>query len=186
MNNGSLRYLSINQLAEITGKDRRTIKKKLAKLNYQRDGRGYYYDAHEALPLLFSESAKDIDKKLQAEQLRYESARAEKLELEVKKLRGEVVPIEEVAKTVEREYAFVRAHIRAIPSKLAKPLSMTTDPHEIYAQIESVVNECLTELTSDKVYAERSSQLFSSDNAGEEVDGVSEESIETDSEVESG
>lgn len=150
-----LRFLSINQLSELTGKDRRTIKDRLTGLSpHSEDKRGQYFDTHQALERIFEHKKTEggIQRKLLQEELRIESARAEKIELEVKAMKGELVPIEDVIKSVEREYTFVRSQLRALPSKLAKPLSMTNDPNEVYTRLTEAVDECLTELTSDEKF----------------------------------
>ncbi len=175
-----LRYLSINQLYEITGKDRRTIKKRLESLNpHSTDNRGEKYDAHAALELVYQpESTQGIDKKLQLEELRNQQQRNEKLELEIGEMRGRLVPIEDVAKAVEKEYTFVRTRFRTIPSKLAKPISMVTDPNQVQIRLQEAVDECLTELTADSKYEEDQRNLESARSETEEVSSDHETAAE--------
>lgn len=167
----SQRYLSINQLNELTGIDRRTIKKRLTELPiHAQDGRATLYDAHKALPMLYAgdtagASPANITNQLREEELKLERAKREKLEIEIGRLRGELVPIDEVARTVEKEFNFVRSQVRAMPSKLAKPLSMISDPHDVFERISQVVDECLTELTADKTYEEHARGLESARGA---------------------
>jgi hypothetical protein len=146
-----LRYLSINQLSELTGKDRRTIKKRLADVAvHETTATSIIYDTHLALPVLFGlTDTENAEARLQEEKIKFEAARAERTEIEVAKIKGELVSIEEVAKTVELEYTYVRAHLVSIPSKAAKTLSLIDDPALVKARLEEYINEALVELSAD-------------------------------------
>lgn len=183
----SLRYLTMNQMSEITGIDRRTVKKRVAHLKVHKGaGKGHYYDAHEALPALYhGEGGGNIDQKLQAEQLKYDAARAELKQLEVAKLRGQVVPVEDVAKVVEKEYSFVRQQIRALPSKLAMPLALVSDPNQIHEMLQHSVDECLTELTADVKYEQQRIDTELALSVGDETDEEPSDDAEAASEAES-
>jgi phage terminase Nu1 subunit (DNA packaging protein) len=151
----NLRFLSINQLSELTGKDRRTIKDRLTDVPaHSEDKRGSYYDTHIALERIFEpkKTVGGMERQLLTEELRLEKARADKMELEVQEMHGRLVPVEDVVKAVEREYTFVRSQFRALPSKLAKPLSMITDPNQVYTRLTEAVDECLSELTADQKF----------------------------------
>ena len=149
----SLRYMSINQMAEITGVDRRTIKSRLAELDpVKKDGRAFLYDAHKALALALGmggTSESQTDKLLKEANLRRESAAADKLEIENAKTRGELVAIEDVARTVGKEYTYVRASILSMPAKLAKPIAMEDDPSVCMSMIKKEVDEILNHLQAD-------------------------------------
>jgi len=145
------RLFSIRDLIDITRKSDKTIKKKLETLAPTPGPKGAkLYDSAQALALIYADVGD-----LSTERAKLTVLQQEKLEIEIAKIKGEVVAIEDVAKTVEKEYSFVRAHIRQLPSKLAKPLSMVTDPHEVHAAISEAVDECLTELTADATYAKQ-------------------------------
>lgn len=163
----NLRYLSINQLSEVTGKDRRTIKKRLAGIApHSEDGRAQYFDAHVVIDLLFAlDSSQGIDKKLQQEELRIESARREKLEIEVKRLRGEMLPIDVVAKELEMACTYVRAQLFSLPNKLSMPLAIISDPAVVNEKIHNALSECLTELNTDHVYIKRLAEIESAAEA---------------------
>lgn len=183
----NLREMSVNQLSELTGKDRRTIKERLGSTKPVReDKRGQYFDTRAALNLIFSSagSPKGIEKQLALESLGLEKARREKIEIEVAKMRGDLVNIEDVAKVVERQYSIIRAQFRALPSKLAKLLSMISDPHEVFKIIQDEVNQVLTELTADKKYQDDYSRSIES--FGEAADTGVETNVSAASSVESG
>lgn len=177
-----LRYLSINQLHEITGKDRRTITKRLAELDAQPGpNNGKYYDSREALKLLYGSGAQSHEKQLMEEQLNYERARAEKIRLEVDKLKGSLVPIDDVASIVEKEYAYVRAQLLSIPSKMAKPLANINDPQVVKDNLDEAIAEVLGELTADQKYADGIFQPFQSAIGSSQEDVISSDEVESSS-----
>lgn len=148
-----MRFLSLSQMSEATGFDRRTIKERLAQLTPKVEGRSHLYDAREALPLLYRAS-QDNDKansrRLLEEQLRYETERADKIALQNTKLRGGVVSIEEVAGVVEGEYAAVKAALLSIPYKSAGELATMDNVIEIKKLLDGLLNEALSELSADE------------------------------------
>ena len=148
----SLRQLSMTQLHELTGIDRRTVKKRLDKIEPITGPRGaMLYDPVVALPLLYNggDNPEDDAKALLDAQLRYEEARADKMRLEADKMAGLQVAIEDVAKAVEKEYTYVRATLYAMPSKLAKGLALEEDPAVIQSQLHAAVDEALAHLKAD-------------------------------------
>lgn len=66
-------------------------------------------------------------------------------QLEYDQKRGAVVPIEDVAKTVEREYSTVRERLLSIPGKLAAKL-VGRDRAAIDMALSQEINEALDEL----------------------------------------
>lgn len=148
----TLHQLSITQLHELTGIDRRTVKKRLDKLAPIAGPRGaMLYNPQEALPLLYkgSDSPEDASQALLDAQLRYEEARADKMRLEADKMAGLQVAIEDVAKAIEKEYTYVRATLYAMPSKLAKGLAFEEDAAVIQTQLHAAVDEALAHLQAD-------------------------------------
>ena len=141
-----MKHISISEIAELTELDRATIRARLKDLSPKAEGRAQTYPAREALLTVFELS---LDK-IKAEQLRYETARANRIELQNAKLQGEVVAIEDVAGVVEKEYAAVRASLLSIPSKASIELSALTSPIEIKKRLEDLINETLEELTADQ------------------------------------
>jgi hypothetical protein len=149
------RLKSISQLAEETGFDRRTIAERLGKLDYKKEGRSHLYDSREALPKIYIRDADDdLEKEMALAQLRKERALAEKAEIDVQVRLKELVPIEEVAASVAREYTYVRARILAMPTKLAKPVSMESDPQDVKRILDEAIAEVLEALVADCEYQE--------------------------------
>jgi division protein CdvB (Snf7/Vps24/ESCRT-III family) len=142
----SMRYLSITQISEMCGLDRRTIKKRLASINvHLKEGKAHLYDMFEANSMLYGTSTLDDSNVV---------AKADEKEMQVGRLKGELVSIEDVASTVEREYGAVRAGLLSIPSKVSQDLVIMDDFVKIKNLLEDAVNEVLTELSADKSYAE--------------------------------
>lgn len=150
---------SLGQLEAVTGKSARTIRKRLAGLPpISKTGRGHLYESRLAFPMIYEpdfagktqapESAggynSDYDKN------RLQAAKATRAEIDLAKIRGELVEIDSVVKEVEKEYIYVRAAFLSIPTKLAKSLSVMDDPAEIQEELESAINESLSHLQKDK------------------------------------
>lgn len=136
------KILSISKLSEITGIDRRTISKRLEELEpVEETSRSKMYNVQEALPFIYTSGGLR-----EAEQLRYETARADKMELEVAKRRGELVEIDKVVKVYEQRLIAVRAGIIALPNKQAAVLASITDPNIMKTELEIATNEVLEEL----------------------------------------
>lgn len=155
----SLRYLSMSQLAEVTNKDRRTVKDRLKDIEpHKIDGKAHIYDTHVAIPLILGigeVSAEQKNRKALAEaELLHERTKAELAVLELERLKKEVVPIEEVAKVVASEYTNVRARILSIPSRCARDLSLESDPTKVKDRLDQEVIEALSELTADTIFQE--------------------------------
>lgn len=148
--------LSMSQLAEITGFDRRTVKARLSGIKAQNGPKGaLIYDSTVALPILYAQDAEsDLERQILQENLRKERAEAEIREMKASSLRKELVPIEDVATVVEKEYAAVRAAMLALPSKVSQEIASMDDVLKIKILLEDNVNEALAELSADTRFAE--------------------------------
>jgi DNA-binding Lrp family transcriptional regulator len=146
----SLRNLSISQLSEITGKDPKTIKKRIDGLQEESiEGRAILYDAQKALALIYATSTVDkLEKQLLEFEVDTEKYKSKKAELDFKERQKELVDVTKISQIVEREYTQVRAALFAIPNKMAHALINIETPAEIKAKLEDAVNEALTELTT--------------------------------------
>ena len=76
--------------------------------------------------------------------------KAQQAKLDYLEAIGKLVPIEEVAQTVGREYANVRAALLALPGKLADELAACEATVDARAILEAAITEALTELTADR------------------------------------
>lgn len=77
------------------------------------------------------------------------AAEAERAEIELRQLRGDLVEIKSVAKTVGDEYAALRAKLLGIPSKLGPQLLGVEDAAEATNLIEREIFAALEELSQD-------------------------------------
>lgn len=176
-----LRYLSINQLSKVTGKDRSTISKRLEELEpYKTDGRAKIYDAHEAIAMIFAQEAgKGLHKKTQQVEYEIEKEKLDKIRMDNQVKQGKLLYIDDVVKTVEKEYMFIKAQIKSLPSRVSKLLSIKTDPLEVNQILMSHIDEILTELSSDEFYEAKMNELEIQNN--ESVESGPEQNQENDS-----
>lgn len=125
---------SVNQLAEMTGKDRRTVKKRLEGLEpVGKQGRAVLYEVKEALPLIYQVGqGPDVEGITLDEARRNESvAKTEKLHLEMESIRKQRIPVEVVNETLEEGLGAMKAVIKR--SKL-KP----AEKEEIFRELREV------------------------------------------------
>lgn len=160
------RYINIATINVLTGKDRNTITKRLEEVKpYKEDGRSKWYDAHEVLPLIYAQdNLKGMQKKM--EQLAYDIDREKlnKIKIDNDTKMGRLVEINEVCKTVEKEYTFVKTQMKGLPSRVSKLIAMETDPAIINKVLTDAINEILTELVSDERYYEHMETLEKLEN----------------------
>lgn len=172
----SLRYLSMSQLADVTGLDRRTVKSRLEGIKeHKKHGKAIIYDAHSVLPHLLGLSQadpQDVNRQLREEQLRYEKARADKIELDMEIIRRDVVPIEDVVRAVEKEYTYVRATLSSIPSRLARTLAVEDDPAVIETKIKEGIDEAMEHMRADT-----NPEILTTTTSNEETEEADEEEM---------
>jgi phage terminase Nu1 subunit (DNA packaging protein) len=157
--------LSISKIAELTGKDRRTVTKRLSGIKPAEVIKGAKnYESSIALAAVLSPDFElEIRNKISAEKTpdhaggydgtvddnRIKRAKAEKLEMEVAERRRELIPINEIISEVEKEYGFIRTNLMSIPAKNAKILSELDSPAEIQKVLDASIFEVLKSLTVD-------------------------------------
>lgn len=146
------RLLSISELADLTGRDRKDVSRKLEPLSHQAGPKNAkLYDSIEALELLFeARSSNELQRQIDEANLEVARRRAQKLAIENKVKEGLLVHIEDIAAVVEREYAAVRAGFLALGNRLAKDLMALQTPVAIKNRIDSEVNAVLSELSADE------------------------------------
>lgn len=146
------KLLSISELADLTGRDRKDVSWKLEPLSHQPGPKNAkLYDSIEALELLFeARSSNELQRQIDEANLEVARRRAQKLAIENKVKEGLLVHIEDIAAVVEREYAAVRAGFLALGNRLAKDLMALQTPVAIKNRIDSEVNAVLSELSADE------------------------------------
>ena len=145
--------LSITELHNLTGLDRRRIRAALVDLESTPGKKGaLLFESREALPLLFIFPGEGDNLDLTQERARLAHHQANKAALEERKLKGELIAVEEVAEIVGKDYGNVRARLLAIPSKAAPELALQSDPQQAFVVIQTLITEALAELTADQTY----------------------------------
>ena len=139
--------MTVNALADLTGLDRRRIKKAVSGLVPERSGRNSTYLPSEALPYIYCSEDGAYD--LTQERARLAHFQADKAEHEARQISGELIEIEEVAEAVGQEYNNVRARLLAIPSKAAATVCHLSEPHEIQEVLRAAIHDALAELSYD-------------------------------------
>ena len=140
--------LSINKLSELTGQDRRRIKRIAGVLKPTIEGRAHLYESTALIPLLYD--APGYDQKLDLSQERAQLAhfQARKAEVELKAMLGEFVAFDEAVSEVSACFVNVKAKLLALPSKAA-PQVVGLDSHtEVFGVLQAFVYEALEELAS--------------------------------------
>lgn len=140
-------WVTKEELHRITGRDRRTINLRLEKggVPFKQEGRSRLFDKMLAIEAIAS---KDNDIGHEAKERRA-IADAEKAELLVARLRGELVPVADM-KTAAAELIktlYMRV-VRVTPSILAPKLLGLTDALEIEARLRTALADAFNELKS--------------------------------------
>lgn len=173
----SERYKNISQMAEMFDLDRGTVTKRLKNIKpFKSEAKLKVYDMKEAAKAVLDFQGLPTDKQLALESYRFEKARADKIELEVREREGLLVPIRDVAKVVGNEYANVRTRLLSIPTRCAKDLSLESDPTAVRDRISEEVNEALAELTADEKFENNERIKNESESDDDPAGGEEEES----------
>lgn len=105
---------SIKQLAEMTGKTRETIKRKLDGLDYLEEGTAYLFDSKEALEAIYGVANDDYNgnpKSLTEARTLESMAKAEKTQIEIETMRKERIPIEILNAALEKFFGLLKTRI---------------------------------------------------------------------------
>ena len=101
------------------------------------------------------------------ERARLLRAQADKTELEVAVLRGNLVPIEKVESDWMTIIMAARSRLLAIPSKTAFQIAALKDPHEIERFLKRLIYEALTELAQTEISDDDDNALPEDDDGGD-------------------
>lgn len=81
-------------------------------------------------------------------ELREQKAKTEKAEIEVQRLRDELIPAAEVEKEIFERYRTVRDALENIPARVAAGLAAETDEHTIKTLLVTEINRILETLSA--------------------------------------
>ena len=132
---------SVNSLATVTGKDRRTIVRRLAGLPRGPDGK---YDSRLALPLIYRP---DDPQELERAQAALYSARADLTELKAKELRMRLIPTADAQREWERVKAVSTARLRQAAADMAEAVRGVREPGIAKERMTEVLHVALDELS---------------------------------------
>jgi phage terminase Nu1 subunit (DNA packaging protein) len=141
------------ELADLTGKSWRTVKKRLQEAGINplaREGTADLYDSALALAVIFADPTRKDDLDLTAERARLASAQATKTELEVAELRGEMVRREEITAHWAAMISAMRAKLLSLPSKMATRVAAPGKTLETEVLLRDQVHQALEEISSDE------------------------------------
>jgi hypothetical protein len=145
MSERKIEWVSQADLERITGKDRRTISGRIKDLHFKQEGRSKLYDKMLAVQAIV---AKSVDPESDAKNRRA-LAEAEKAELLVARLRGELVPVSDMKRAAAELIKTLYARtVRVTPSILAPQMIGKTDVLEIEGIIRDAVADVFNELKS--------------------------------------
>lgn len=141
--------VNIDHLTKLTGSTRRTILNKCTDLiAVEGKGREHLYESKDALPLILGlHKAGEKNKTLESERTKLASAQAEKCELEVEVIKGNLIPAEHVQEVVDTMLASFRARLLSLPTKAAHAVLPLTDQAEAEDVLREYVYEALQELS---------------------------------------
>ncbi len=138
---------SVTEISEITGKDRRTIKKRLEKIQPIIEGTSHLYETKDVLEIIFCGSSNnESSSNLIEEKTRLTKAQADKAELEAEALKGTLIHIDDVLKTWSTMIINFRARLLALPHNITHKLINKQEYYEIESILKNEIYEALTEL----------------------------------------
>ena len=144
-----MRRESLNGLGELTGIDRRTIKRKIAHLNYKKEGRSHLYNSEEALPIIYSRETGVYDSDQERARLTHHQANIAALDEQIKE--KSLIPADVVLDRWQQILANVRARLLSIPSSLAATCA-NAKRDTVEEKAAELVRQALDELTVDVEY----------------------------------
>jgi phage terminase Nu1 subunit (DNA packaging protein) len=150
-------YLTAKELGQILGVSGRTIETWADKEFLLRSNNRQGFDLVTGAGYRISDLTEKIEKaknnsedgkRLYVAQCRKTEAEASVKELELEEKKGNLIPINEAVNEIKDAFVRVRARMVAIPTRLAPELAGITDPQQVAARLQSVIDEALNELST--------------------------------------
>lgn len=149
--------ISVNMLAELTGRDRRTISKKLENLTpLEEQGNASLYDIRAALRMIFDFNATDdnqktdfssVDFQPSQEKAKLDFIKRQQAELDLEIARKNLIPKEEIRGALEDVFGACRAKFLGLSKRAQLALGLSTDQE---SQLKQMVADALTDLSEAK------------------------------------
>ena len=139
---------SINELANMTGRDRRTVARRLESLPSKPGAnRAKLYDTRAALQRIIAPTGADGEQLDPAqEKAALDRARRELVELDVQRRRRDLVEVEAVISAWSTQVQIAKSRMMALPARLAPDMVRATDQREAERHIRREINAVLEEL----------------------------------------
>jgi hypothetical protein len=148
------------EAVRVTGVSRRTIKEWIDQKNIEQNDNGlvdlvviFQRDIARKQKLIDrlksqkeEQETENPNQRLLLAKCRTEEAQAGLKELELQKLRGEVINFTEALEQFQTALLTTRARFLALPSRMALQLAGTSEPKEVAAILTQAIDECLQEL----------------------------------------
>jgi hypothetical protein len=144
-----LYWKSLSEIEALTGITFKTIKKRIGELKPSNiDGMSHLYDTRDVLPLLFLQNQDSISnaEDLTRERARLASSQADKTEIIVAQMRGELIDASSLAEALNRLFTNIRAKLLALPTKTA-PSVTGLETFEIESVLKEQIYETLEEIS---------------------------------------
>lgn len=145
--------INIDMIADLTGSTRRTIVKRCQDLDRKPGkGREILFESREALPIMFGLSSDgssvfEDKNKLDKARTRLADGQANKVELEVEVIRGNLIPADLVKEAVDNMISAFRSRVLSIPTKAAQSVVTMADPSVAEDLLRGLIYEALEELS---------------------------------------
>lgn len=139
--------MNVEDLTKLTGKTRRTINSRINNLEpCEKTTTSAYYKLVDALPLIYGpEGSQGLE--LTQERAYLARAQAEKTQLEIAKMKGELVHVEAWCEEWARAIIGFKDTLRSMALKIADATVNCKTKEEAYRIINSHANEALSELS---------------------------------------
>ncbi len=143
---GSMKHVTISDLGDHTGFTYRTIKRRLQSLKpLSLQIQGTYENSEDALKVIVSLQQKD-ELSLADERAKLAKAQNQKIELEYKVMKGELVSAEEFIEEYSKRVVATKNRFLGIPSKLGARFRSFGEAEDLEEEAEELIHEALREM----------------------------------------
>lgn len=143
---------TLARIAKVFGLDRQTLTRRIleAKLEPAKktDYATYYYPREIVAMLMDHKEVRAVDLEAKGADARYREAKAKQAELKLKALERELVPADEVVRSLSDLLVAVRRKMLAIPSKVAPRMTKAKTPEAAMALLKTEVSAALEDLAN--------------------------------------
>lgn len=156
-------HISVNMLAELTGRDRRTIVSRLEKLTPVSEGpNGVLYEIRAAVRMIFDFNPDDESQTMDydgdgfqplQEKAKLDFVKRQSMELALEEKKRNLIPKDEIQEALENVFSNIKTRLLAIPTRAAQVI-IGPPQKQTEAVISKLVNEALTELAEAKLLDE--------------------------------